>query len=482
MKTKKPLRVLFAASEATPLAKVGGLGDVIGALPKALAVQGVDVRVVLPKYRQIDPKKYPMQKTPIRFSVYFDGVEHVVRVFTARLPGSKVIVYLLDHPHYEGVGDVYYQTVLEQHAQEEYLVERFVFFSRAVAAFLDASPWKPDVLHCHDFHTAPAIFFADQSRLRPATILTLHNLISQATLTRKHFSDLVGPDIKLPQLPSINLLGIGIAAADWVTAVSPTYAKEVLTPALGEGVDMLLRKKGGCLSGIVNGIDVKTFNPATDTALATRYNIKTVVQKAKNTVWLKERFRLVGTGPCYGMVARITEQKGVHLVASLIPRLVREQDANIVVLGSGDQHLEQELTKSARAFKKNCSVTIKFDAALAQQIYAGADIFLMPSRFEPCGLGQLIAMRYGSVPIVHDTGGLHDTVREEKDGTGFVFRDFSQLAFWQACQRAKKAYTNIRGWRSLQRRDMRQDFSWSRSAVAYRQLYIRIRKNNVAAK
>ncbi|MBI3957079.1 MAG: glycogen synthase [Candidatus Kerfeldbacteria bacterium] len=479
-------RVLFAAAEAAPLAKAGGLADVVGSLPQALRERGVDVRIVLPYYRQIDAKKFGLRRRAIRFAVPFDGITHIVRLFETRLPHSRVPVYLLDHPHYEGAGDIYYQDVRNSAEQRVLQVERFLFFSRALPELLRALHWTPHVVHAHDWHAAAVPFLLRRvgtaALRRVATVYTIHNLPLQGSISQRRWLELFGrteggslPNDALEN-GTVSLTALGLASADALTTVSPTYAREILRPSLGSGFHRLLRKRRNVLWGVLNGIDTARFDPAHDSAIIP-YTAARLGGKEENARRLLARARLAPGRPVFGMVSRLTEQKGIELVCRILPQLV-QWGCSAVILGSGEPELEERLRALAKRFSAHVSVTIGFDAEYAQQIYAGTDCFLMPSVFEPCGLGQMIAMRYGTIPIVRRTGGLADTVHEGRAGTGFVFSRFAIRDFRAACNRARMAFRDQDEWQKLQRRAMRQDFSWAASADQYLAVYQHAQKRH----
>lgn len=474
--------VLFAAAEVTPFAKAGGLADVVGALPKELAKLGIDVRVVLPKYRQIDEEKFSIVNTGIEYAVLFDGIRHIVRVFTTTLPNSGVPVYLLDHPHYEGVGDIYYQDITNSAEQQAMQVERFLFFSAAITALFPAISWWPNILHAHDWHTAFLPVLCQMAggldgRYRSLrSVYTIHNLALQGWIPAGRLASLLGlhPDthaaLKRQKNSGYNLARVGMWTADAITTVSPTYAKEIMSPEFGAGLEDVLREREGAVVGILNGIDADRFNPATDRSIIKRYDAATLPYKAANVAALKLRARLEVGGPVFGLVTRLTQQKGVELVVSAFPRLAA-LGCGLVVLGSGEREIEHMLRKLAKRYPKAVSVTLGFDPEYAQRIYAGSDLFLMPSRFEPCGLGQMIAMRYGTIPVVRATGGLRDTVTEGQDGTGFLFGPYTADALYDACVRAVDMFHRTAEWRGTQSRAMRQDLSWAAPARRYVDLY-----------
>lgn len=482
------MNVLFVAAEAAPLAKAGGLADVVGSLPKALKKLGVDVRIALPLYRQIDTKQFRITRRAETMVVPFDGIPHTVRLFETSLPGSAVPLYLFDHPHYEGAGDIYYQDVTNAKDQQQLQAERFLFFSRIIPEFLRAIPWKPDLVHCHDWHAAATPFalrrFGDPWMRSLPTIYTIHNLPLQGSVLVSRFAELFALTQKELDLPSaamnnmtLNLTALGLATASGITTVSPTYAKEILSPEFGEGLDTFLTQHRAILYGILNGIDTERFNPATDPSLPAHFSLHSLEGRAENKKALQGSFGLPEdpTAPLLGFVGRLAAQKGLDLIESVAERVVKA-GAQIVILGSGLVALEAIAKQIGARFPRAVSVRIGFDAALAQQIYAGSDLFLMPSRFEPCGLGQMIAMRYGSVPVVRQVGGLMDTVLPFDPatgrGTGFVFNDYDPEQFWEAIALALSIFRLQKdSWKTCQRNGMQQDFSWTRSSREYLRLY-----------
>jgi len=465
------MKILFASAEAYPLAKVGGLGDVAGSLPKALRALGHDVRVVLPKYQRVRDVKEDLGT----FSVRIGGGTHEARLRTSAIDG--VPVYLVDHPPFFDRPKVY---------EYEDDGKRFAFFGRAILDLLPAADWWPDVVHVHDWHSALAAAFlrtthADDARYRPMrSVLTIHNLQHQGLFGRDLF-DWTGLPAEAWNPEGVefygqfNFLKAGIVYADRVNTVSPTYAKEIQTEEYGEKLDGLLRSRAAKLSGILNGIDTDVWNPAKDTLLAQTYTKTTVEKKAKNKAALQREVGLAADAkaPLIGIVGRVTGQKGFDLVTPVLPEILG-MGAQVVLLGTGERRYEEPLAMLA---KENPSfvAALKYDEALAHRIYAGSDFFLMPSRFEPCGLGQIISLRYGTVPIVRATGGLADTVTDvtanPKAGNGFVFAEYTSEAFLDAARRGLEFHRKGRGWKPLQQRGMAADLSWKASAKAYADLY-----------
>ncbi|MCA9973483.1 MAG: glycogen synthase [Anaerolineales bacterium] len=469
----KSLKILFLSAEVAPFAKTGGLGDIGGSLPKALRAMGHDVRVVMPAYQKIEAG-YP-------------GVEvldHVVAVptgdgpiragvFQGSLPGSDVPVYfvaewhLFNRPQLYGYWDDVY---------------RFAFFSKAALALMRSLDWRPDVVHAHDWHTAPAVTWlatagqADPFYQGVPSVFTIHNLAHQGKTDWRIF-DYLGiwtHSLTEESYGEVNFMARGIYHAAIVNTVSPTYAREIMTPAGGAGLDGILRHRQVDLHGILNGLDGDEWNPAADARLAAPFDVAGVDGRVSNRRALQARAGLpqVDDIPLVAMVSRLDWQKGLDLMGHVVHLLMNgfSGPAQFVVLGTGDARYEAMFAQLAGFHRDKMTAFLAYDASLAPLIYAGSDIFLMPSLFEPCGLGQMIAMRYGSVPVVRATGGLADTVQ---DGvTGFTFFDYNADSFWHALQRAIYIYNvDKESWRRIQQNGMLADFSWSRSAQGYQQLY-----------
>jgi starch synthase len=468
------LSLLFVAPECAPLTKTGGLGDVCGALPPALRGLGVDVRILIPGYRNV------LEKTSFR-----DSGQEVARLsllgFELRLLAASIgsVPYLvIDCPQLYARGGGPYQNAQGEDWPDNGL--RFGLLSK-VAAELGSErsplPWRADVVHCNDWPAALApVFLAGQAQ-RARTVMTIHNLAFQGNfdaglvgrlgIAPGHFS-MQG----LEFYGRMSFLKGGIAYCDAVTTVSPTYAQEIQTPELGCGMDGLLRGRREVLAGILNGIDTVAWNPAVDPLIAGRYDASSLERKKANKRALQQRIGLPVDGdvPLFGQVGRLTEQKGSDLVAGAAAELASM--GQLVVLGSGDRGHERALRGIAAQHPGRIAVQVGFDEQLAHLIEAGADLFLMPSRYEPCGLNQMYSQRYGTPPIVRATGGLADTV---EDGvTGFVFEEASSPALVAAVRRALAAYREPGRWQRLQRAGMVRDFSWSAAARRYADLYLRL--------
>lgn len=446
------MKVLFVAAEVDPFAKVGGLADVASALPAELTSMGHDVRVVTPCHASSSDACNTASQRETMQVADFEAERSVELVTVAGHAGTAVT--LVHEPHYFARENVY--------GDADDLL-RYRFFCRVVAALLTEWGWTPDILHLNDWHTASLAFalrnlaWSDPSLRGVASVLTIHNLRYR------------GPD------EFNDYLAQGIYYSDVVTTVSPSYAREILTPEFGEGLDSLLRLRGDRLVGILNGLSHDLYNPATDPQIVSRFDARTPVRRTANARALRDEIGLAGTdGPLLGMVTRLTEQKGVDLVVRAAPALIA-RGAQLAVLGQGDEALTNELRALEAAHPGTVRLVEGFDEGLARRIYAGSDMFLMPSRFEPCGLGQLIAMRYGSVPIGRRTGGLADTILDPAahpmDATGFLFTDFTPEALVAAIDRALRAFRDPAAWQGLQQNGMTADTSWARSSRQYVETY-----------
>jgi starch synthase len=481
---RERLRILYVAAEVAPFAKTGGLADVAGALPQALARLGHDVRVVMPLYRGVEAITGSLRVVLPRVTVPIGDRAVEGALLEGRL-GGQVPVYFVAH-------DGYYDRPALYGASDD--CERFVFFCRSVLTALPSLGWMPQIVHANDWQAGlMPVYLETLYRDTPAyadvaTVFTAHNLAYQGVFW--HY-DLpmtgLGWDLFTPAglefYGHLSLLKGGLVFADMLTTVSPTYAREIQTPAFGERMDGVLRERSGDLLGILNGLDVERWNPATDADIPKRFGRDDPGGKAACTAALRDEMKLPDSGrrtPLVGVVSRLAAQKGLDLVAEAVPAILAA-GGQLVVLGSGEEPLERLLGELARDHPESVAVRIGFDDRLARRIYAGADVFLMPSRYEPCGLGQLIALRYGTVPVVRRTGGLTDTVRPwdgtTGDGTGFLFDELSADACATALARAFAVHAEPAAWRRLVANAMAADFSWDASAESYVTCYRRaIRK------
>lgn len=477
------LRVLFATSECVPFVKTGGLADVAGALPRALKRQGVHVSVILPKYSYI-PWEYVQKMehvaefyVPLAWRWVYCGVE--------RLSYKGVDYYFIDNEHYfkrEGIYGFFDDG------------ERFAFFSKAICECVNYIPeLRCSVIHCNDWQTALVpVFLHEFYHEIPAcrdvrVIFTIHNLKFQGQFGDQMIGDVLGlaqkPDA-VRQLyidkDSINFMQAGLCYTDRITTVSPSYAQEIQMPFYGEGLDGLLRRRSCILRGILNGIDIELWNPKNDKLIHNRYSIQDLAGKARNKARLQEELSLAvdENRPLVALIGRLTDQKGIGLVRYGIDKLM-ERGVQVVVLGTGDSDHENAFRYFEDRYRGQVCSCITFDNQLSHRIYAGADLFLMPSVFEPCGLSQLIAMRYGTIPVVRETGGLRDSVipynKYTQEGTGFRFcninGDEMVRILLEACE---LFWTDKPHWRALQQRAMRQSFSWARAAQEYLSVYVQV--------
>ncbi len=471
--TDPPVRVLFVASECAPWVKTGGLADVVAALPAALVAAGLDVRVCLPFYRSI---RREVGEAPACATVLGALVRE------ATLP-SGVPVYLIDAPWLFGRDGGPYQDGEGRDWRDN--AQRFGLFARVCASLAsDETPllWRPDVFHGHDWQAGLGPMWLKTALPGAApSVMTIHNLAFQGLFPPETVNALrLPPGVYAVEgvefYGRLSFLKAGLHYADVLTTVSPTYAREIQEEAQGCGLHGLLARRRADLTGIVNGIDDIVWNPATDPLITARYDSKTLAEKRFNKEALQRRFDLVvdPTRPLFGMVGRLTWQKGVDLVAEIADRLV-QAGGQLAVLGTGERGLEDSLRVLARRHRGAIAVRIGFEEGLAHEIEAGADLFLMPSRFEPCGLNQMYSQRYGTPPVARATGGLADTIRAvgpgDCAGSGFLFEEATGTALWEAVEQALAAYRDASCWTRIMCHGMRQDFSWTRSALRYRALY-----------
>jgi starch synthase len=479
------MKILFASSEAHPLIKTGGLADVSGSLPRAIFNQRQDIRLIIPAYRQVLKQANRLE---LAAHLELPDVDEPVRILCGHLPGSKVTLYLVDSPaHFDREGNPY---TMDDGDPWPDNAERFSVFCRAIyAVAVDAAGlgWRADIVHCNDWQTGLVPPMLAETPAAPASIFTIHNLAYQGQFDWDTFESLRLP----PHWWSMEAMEFhdyfsfikgGLVFADWLTTVSPTYAQEIRTRAFGYGLEGLLNHRKENLTGILNGVDYTIWNPGGDLQIPVPYNRRSLFHKAENKRALQERFGLPvhDPAPLFAIISRLVSQKGIDLVLDILPDLM-QQGAQLVVLGSGDKLLEDALRKAGKQNPENIGLHIGYDEPLAHHIEAGADIFLMPSRFEPCGLNQIYSLRYGTVPIVRRTGGLADTVIDttaetlaDKTATGFCFDASSATALWGAVERALHRYREPEAWRQLVETGMRQDFSWRRSAERYIELYERV--------
>ena len=482
------LRILFVAAEVGPFARTGGLGDVIGALPKALAALGHDVRVVMPLYQQVRDGAFPLTLVLPDLQVPETTGNRTAQVWQGFLPTQEdtapaVPVYCIEQNDYFSRPGLYG----DDNGDYPDNAARFTFFCRAALMLALRLEWFPQVFHCHDWQSAllPAYLrvfpWLDERLSAAATVYTIHNMAYQGTFPAWTFP-VTGLPLSLFQPAGVEFLGYvnfmkaGLLFADALTTVSPTYAEEICTPEFGSGLDGVLRARRDALTGILNGADYTVWSPDHDPLITTRYDVTDLAGKAACKRALLQTFHLpedVDT-PLIGMISRLVDQKGFDLVVAALDRLLA-LDVRLVVLGSGAQPYEEFLTTLSTRYPQKFAARLGFDNALAHQIEAGSDCFLMPSRYEPCGLNQIYSLRYGTIPIVRATGGLKDTITPfnatTREGTGFIFQQASGDALVTAVTEALGVFTDRTAWLHLMRNAMAQDFSWHRSAAHYARLY-----------
>ncbi|MBD3184171.1 glycogen synthase GlgA [Candidatus Poribacteria bacterium] len=481
MNSNRKLKVLLVASEMTPFVKTGGLADVVGSLPVALnSLGGIDVRTIIPKYKYISDEEYDITELnhPIKFTI--DNYEHEFRLKVKEMSGGW-LSYFIDSGIFSDRDGIY------GHNDDAW---RFGFFSRSVIEMAKAINFKPDIIHCNDWHTGliPAYlktiyqdepFFQDTK-----TIFTIHNLGYQGVFSKDllPYLGLSWDEFKQEKLEfwdRISFIKGGLSYADFITTVSKKYSAEIQTPRYGENLHNLLRSRSDVLYGITNGLDYEEWNPATDIYIHRNYDSSNIEDKIHNKIQLqKENILPVSEEiPLLGVVSRLSPQKGLDIIADSIYELM-SRNIQFILLGTGDEYYQDLFRRFGGEFRNSVSINLKFDLVMAKQIYAGSDIFLMPSRYEPCGLGQLISMRYGTIPVVRNTGGLSDTVQDYNSvtgsGTGFKFEHETSDGLLWAIGKALEVYSNKDKWKKLIKNAMNAKHSWKKSAGEYMELYRKI--------
>lgn len=472
------MKILFVSSEALPLSKTGGLADVAFSLPKALAEEDVDIRVITPYYSTIATALVEHADFLGSKTIHMNWRNQYMGVHEIRY--GKVVYYLIDNEYY------FKRDQLYGYFDDG---ERFSFFSKAVLEAIDMTHFEPDVIHLNDWHTAivPYLlktqFAKDPRYAQTKSVFTIHNLKYQGVFERGFLEDMFGPesafhgDGRLVFGSGINFMKAGIRFADKITTVSETYAEEILTPYFGEKLEWDLNYRRHDLVGLTNGIDYDDYNPKTDARLFFNYDHNSPEGKRANKAKLQSLSGLTvdENAPLIAIVSRLVDSKGFDLIERVMPEMF-ELGVQMIVLGTGDYHYENLFKYYSQRFPNRLKVYVEFNATLAQRIYAGSDLFLMPSRFEPCGLGQLIALRYGSIPIVRETGGLKDTVvpynRFTGEGTGFTFTNYNAHEMLDQIRDAVQLFqTKQENWNALVRQAMSADHSWKRSAHHYLEIY-----------
>ncbi|MDF2606264.1 MAG: hypothetical protein K0S34_454 [Bacillales bacterium] len=475
------MRVLFTVSECVPFAKSGGLADVTGSLPNALKENGLDVRVVMPLYKVINEKYDAILNFIGHISINVGWRKQYCGVYTTQLNG--IVYYFIDNKYYFDREGFY------GHFDDG---ERFAYFSTACIEFIRLIDYKPDIIHCHDWHTGMIPFLLkykyrhDDLFKEIRSVFTIHNLQYQGVFNKECLNDFfeLGEEYFNSHLLEFNgcisYMKAGIVSADQITTVSPTYRNEIQYEFFGENLDGLLRDKSYKLSGILNGIDTKMYNPSEDKLIKYNYDISTIEKKVLNKKDLQQELGLPINShiPVIAMVTRLTGQKGIELVQHILHEVLQE-DVQFILLGSGDSEYESYFRYMEMNFKNKVRSYIGFNEELAHKIYAGSDIFVMPSLFEPCGLAQMISLRYGTIPIVRETGGLNDSVSSYNEltdeGNGFTFHNYNAHELLFTIKRAFRYYYEKDVWRRIMSNAMESDFSWYCSAKKYKGLYEQVR-------
>ena len=473
------MKVLYAASEALPFAASGGLADVAGSLPQALRKRLIGCRVVMPLYSTIKQELKDTMKFITNISVPVAWRRQYCGIFEAKYGG--VTYYLLDNEYYfkrDGLYGYYDDA------------ERFAFFSRAILEIIPHIDFKPDVIHCNDWQTAlTPLYYSTIYATQPGyenikTVFTIHNIQYQGVYGKELIDNVVGLDYSHKNLieydDTVNFAKAAIECANAVSTVSPSYVKEILDPWYSHGLDTILKERSFKLRGILNGIDVENYNPETDKDIFKNYSAEKMTGKATNKRELQKFFGLPEKKdtPVMGMVTRLVSHKGLDLCKAVLDELLATTDIQLVVLGSGDTEYEDFFRGLASRYPEQVGLCLGFIPDLARKIYAGTDLFLMPSKSEPCGLSQMVALRYGSIPIVRETGGLRDSVKDSGDneGNGFTFANYNAHEMLHSIRRACEGYSDKKGWKILVKRAMESDNSWGKSANEYIRMYKEILK------
>ncbi|MCK5523087.1 MAG: glycogen synthase GlgA [Thiomargarita sp.] len=475
------MRILFVTSEAYPLIKTGGLGDISYTLPNALRQLGVDIRLLLPGYPAVLEQ---LSLIEVHENIRLPPLQEPIRILTGIMPGEITPVYVIECPSlYERDGGPYQDSNGKDWSDNAL---RFGILSQVAALFGSHHLlFKPQIVHCNDWQTGlvPA-FLTFNPNQSARTMMSIHNMAYQGIFPPEVVESFGLPPESfsisgLEYYGKVSFIKAGLYYSDWITTVSPTYAKNIQTPTYGCGLEGLLTIRQAQLTGILNGIDTEVWNPDTDPLINHNYNTKSLLLKSRNTQELRKKLGLTSSTqtPVIGMIARLIEQKGIDLVLPIIPDMMKS-GAQLVVLGSGDKKFEEALQQLAKYYPQQISVTIGYNEELAHQIEAGANMFLMPSKFEPCGLNQMYSMYYGTIPIVRRTGGLADTVIDAtpnniqaKIATGFIFEKENADELLFCIRRALRTFRDKTTWRQLQMTGMNRDFSWQESAKQYVSLY-----------
>ncbi len=483
------MKILYVSSEVIPFAKTGGLADVAGALPNELTKLGHEVVVVMPLYQQISKEKYNLKLAVSDISIDIGSEQKECAVYKGVLPGGKTATYFIENKEYFDRKGLYQDADSKDYADN---AQRFIFFSRAVLELCKKLNWRPDVINCNDWQTGlipvyvKSIYANDPIVGGVKTVITIHNLAYQGVFEKEVMEvtglgwDYFTMD-KLEFWGKVNFLKSGLVFADLINTVSERYSKEIQTDEYGAGLNGVLELRKNVISGIVNGVDYKIFSPDKDENIYKNYGIRSIEKKLDNKKYLLKEvgLRYRSTAPLIGIISRLADQKGFDLIAEIIDDLL-SLNVQLVILGTGEPKYHKLFQEMEAKYPKNMKVILKFDPRVAQLIYAGSDMFLMPSKYEPCGLGQLISLKYGTIPIVRETGGLADTITdfdlakdfEHDKGNGFVFEEYSSKELYKTILSALEVYKNELAWKKIMTNAMKYDYSWKASAVKYEKLYL----------
>ena len=480
----KQLKIILASSEVAPFAKTGGLADVSASLPEAVASLGHQVRIVMPMYRSVMEGDFGLKPLKESLEVPFIGRPLKTKIFYAEIANNLMIYFIKRDEFFD-------RTMLYGTSEGDYFdnPERFIFFSRGILNLSRLIGFQPDVFHCNDWQTSlvpvylKSLYRNDSFFRKVRTVFTIHNLAYQGVFPKEYMSISGLPSdlfsIKgLEFYGNMNFMKGSIAFSDIITTVSEKYAQEIQTPEYGYGLDGALRDRSDNTYGVLNGVDYTEWNPESDPYIGANYNVKDLSGKEKCKTDLMKIFKLKGPkeNPIIGMITRLADQKGCDILADAMDELMK-MELFLVLLGQGDEKYEKQFAELGKRYKGRIGVKIAFDNILAHKIEAGSDMFLMPSRYEPCGLNQMYSLKYGTIPIVRATGGLDDTVREfdpdAEKGNGFKFKEYSSKALIEEARKALAIYQNRESWLRLMKNAMKEDFSWKRSALKYDEIYNR---------
>ena len=488
---KGKLKILYVASEIAPFAKTGGLADVASALPKTLFDMGHDIRVVMPKYGRINERKFTLREV-IRLkdiTIPMGGKDYIASVKSAFIPQTKVQVYFIDYkPYFDRAG---YYTDPKTNKDYADNGERFAFFSYGIIETLKLLHWEPHVIHCNDWQTGlvpillKTVYKDDPMLQKTKSLFSIHNLAFQGNFPPKLMdkigvdSGLFKPGSEVEFYGKFSFLKSAISYADVISTVSPTYGKEIQSNDLGFGMEGVLSERKNSLFGILNGVDYDVWNPEVDEMIPHKYTSTSLSGKLENKKILAERNDLEYNEdtPIIGIISRVTAQKGFDLILDALDKIL-SKNVQLVILGIGDEKYHKQLQKAEKKYKGKIHTNWLFDDEMAHLIEAGADMFLMPSQFEPCGLNQIYSLKYGTIPIVRSTGGLADTVKDYNSksdtGTGFVFEKYDSKEMLNAVDRSLTLFKDKKAWTKLIKRAMKQNYSWKVSAESYTKLYSKI--------